>query len=498
MSAFKCSTTAAATTASEGRAHSHTVTATAPEDVVVDVRDVGAGDDGGAVGQGLEGRGGGEYADTEAISTVVAVADAVADAVSDAAPPQAAQVHNSQKETSKVKNGQEVDPQRNQQEQSRSPTAAAVGLSDVDIGRGVREAGEGGEAERKAESYAAGTGCDSEFHGHGRRRGTADAAVAATAAAAAVDVTVGGASGHSVSSLSLSSSSSSSPPLLAQDVAALECVAWRSLRDLHAMCASSARYPASASAPAVVVPGCSQSSGPRSPSSCSNRSDATGAAGNTSSNANAPNRLRLQVRTRGVLESLVAICAPFPWTPVDPPLGAVSAVEEGRTRQGCVVSDAAVGATSSTNPASADAAPPGDTMQIAGNTSVDMASAAAAAASASVTSGGCHSKAQRRGPQNCEHDHHHHHHHHHRGVSHAAAATIPRACNQRGAEEKGRNGRAKQEGARSRGDCGSGGREAMTESALAVLLTVLADEPRNRDYVLKMDGGAPLVSWWRL
>ncbi|CAN0053014.1 unnamed protein product, partial [Ectocarpus sp. 8 AP-2014] len=43
------------------------------------------------------------------------------------------------------------------------------------------------------------------------------------------------------------------------------------------------------------------------------------------------------------------------------------------------------------------------------------------------------------------------------------------------------------------GEGNGGGREAMTECALEVLLASLADEPDNRDHVLRIDGGAPLV-----
>ncbi|CAM9839959.1 unnamed protein product [Ectocarpus sp. 6 AP-2014] len=43
------------------------------------------------------------------------------------------------------------------------------------------------------------------------------------------------------------------------------------------------------------------------------------------------------------------------------------------------------------------------------------------------------------------------------------------------------------------GEGNDGGREAMTEYALEVMLASLADEPDNRDHVLRIDGGAPLV-----
>lgn len=490
ISGSKRSATAAAARAREGRITSHTDTASASEGGVVDIQDVVAKGDAGAVGGGRKGRGARGNVDTKV--TPIA-ATPVADAVSDAPPPpQADGKRKSHRETPKIKNGQEVEPQGPQLEQHR--TAASVGLSSVDIGRGERE-DRGVSLERGAEGCGAVIDRRSKnghvFDGADRRRGGS----AAAAGAAAAGVAACGASGRSGSSLS-SSSSSSLPSLspLAQDVAALEGAAWRSLRDLQAMCPSSPCYSASASAPAAVVPGCSQqSSPPRSPSACSNGSGTAGATEKTNSTANASHRLRRQLRARGVLDSLVAICAPFPWTPVDPPLGATSAVKEGGVLRGCADSGSgdssgvAVATTSSANPAGA-AALAGDTMRKADSTGVGTLSAD----SASDQSGGCNPGVQRAGSLNCEHDRQQHH--HYQGVSQAAMATVPLACNRRGEEENWRNVRAKKNGVGSSGDCRGGGREAMTESALAVLLAVLVEEPSNRAYVLKMDGGAPLVS----
>lgn len=489
--------TAAAARAREGTVCSDTVTAAASDGAVVDIRDVpvlAEGDDG-AVGEGRERHGEGDNLDSKAMSIAANVntqsmsiaTAAVADTATDAPPPppQAQGEHNSHRETPKIKNGEEVEPQQHQQEQRR--TAAAVGSYSVDIGRDEQEDG-GVSAEGEAEGCGAVTDRGSQncdvFDGDDRRRG-------GSATAAAAGVTAGDASGRSGPSLSSSPSSLlPSTSLLAQDVAALEGAAWRSLQDLHAMCPSPACYPASASASAMVaVPGCSQQPSPaRSPSSGSNGSGAAGATEKAVSTADAPHhRLRRQVRARGVLDSLVAICAPFPWTPVDPPLGTISAAKEGRSLRGCAVASsggAAVAATSSTNPAGAAAALPGDA-------GVDTGSA-------SDQSGGCYPETQRAGSHNCEHERHQHQ--HHQGVSQAAMATLPRAWKGgRAAEENGRSVRAKKNDAGSGGDCGSGGREAMTESALAVLLAMLAEEPSNRAYVLKMDGGAPLVSrWWCL
>lgn len=487
MSVSKFSATAAVTRATEGRVFSHTVAAAASERVV-GTRNVGAKDDGSGVGEGREGYEGEEYVDIEAISIAAAtVATAVVDTVADTAPPQAEGENNAQRETPKIKNGQEVEPQEHKKEQRE--TTAVVGLSSGDTGRGGREEG-GVITDCEAEGCIPVTGCGYKngnvFDGDGRRRGTAG-----VAAVVARGVAPAGASGRS--ELWLSPSSLPSPSLLAQDVAALERAALRSLLDLRTMCPVSACYSESASASTPVVPGCSQPSPPRFVSSCSNRSGATGATENKNSTANTPTRLRHQVRARGVLGSLVAICAPFPWTPVDPPLGKIPAVKEGQARRRCDVAGgvdrgAAIAATSSTNPAGA-AAIPRDTMRIADSTVVGIVSG-----SASGKPGPCQPGVERAGPKNCEHDHHQHS---HCGLSPAEMARLPRVCNGRVAEVNRRNGRAKQEGAGTSEDCDGGGREAMTESALAVLLAVL-EEPSNREEVLKMDGGAPLVSRWRL
>ncbi|CAM9983980.1 unnamed protein product, partial [Ectocarpus fasciculatus] len=93
-----------------------------------------------------------------------------------------------------------------------------------------------------------------------------------------------------------------------QGIAAIEAAAWRSLRDLHAMCpAAPAPFPSKAVSFTDVL---------SAPPSAKGGGSSAIAGATTTASENTAQRLRSQAKARGVLDSLVAICAPFPWTPV--------------------------------------------------------------------------------------------------------------------------------------------------------------------------------------
>jgi len=120
--------------------------------------------------------------------------------------------------------------------------------------------------------------------------------------------------------------------------------------------------------------------------------------------------------------------------------------------------------------------------------------AVAPAAVAMCERGGLQPGAQKAGDQRIEHND--------AGLF-QATVSIPRAHGreEKGAAEKdrkGRNARAAREAAPAGACGGGGGREAMVECALDVLLAVLEEEPGNREHVLRIDGGAPLVRGIRM
>ncbi|CAN0277937.1 unnamed protein product, partial [Ectocarpus sp. 12 AP-2014] len=246
-------------------------------------------------------------------------------------------------------------------------------------------------------------------------------------------------------------------------MAAIEAAAWRSLRDLHAMCPA-----ASAPSPSRAVSFTDVLSAPRS----ANGGGSSAVAGaTTTANENMALRLRSQAKSRGVLDSLVAICAPFPWTPVVPQLNAAAASEQEPAAAATAANPGVANACSTGLPSSSCSSSPSTPSTAGAGTGAGRATAA----STPTASMAFPSPA-------------------------GSTPTAPGGNGGSGGQDQGN--RAKKETAASgegaaasaaAGEGNGGGREAMTESALEVLLASLADEPDNRDHVLRIDGGAPLV-----
>lgn len=386
-----------------------------------------------------------------------------------------------------------------QEERLAAATATATdGENNFIVVRDGRQE-RGGSASAGGEADAVVAGCASE---EGHVSGT-NGIVGAVAAAASF------ASGISADSPPLRSES---PPLSSRDVAALEKAACRSLRDLRAMCSS-----AFSSAAAAPLP-----PPPPSSSSSSSSADGGGAAGanaeaRTSPRSSAAGRLCRQARLRGVLDSLASVCAPFPWTPVvTPSLNAVPTASGGaETVAGASPSPApGVDAAAAAATADSDSNLAGSCTESHGPSNAGPA-AAGAAARANVSwpsASGARQQdaapgrrgARKRPEEINDHDHAEDHRRDDPSseTMRAAAGTPPRS---KGGSETNNGGfggggsgssrrAASREVSGGAGGDGGVGREAMTESALDVLLVLLAEEPGNRDYVLKMDGGAPLVS----
>lgn len=300
------------------------------------------------------------------------------------------------------------------------------------------------------------------------------------------------------------------PPILREsspDMAALEAAAWHSLRDLRAICSSSSSPTAAAAA--GTVPGRPSPSSPGLPSSSASAVQNKGGR-----RAGSAHKLRGRVRAEGLLASLVSVCTPFPWTPVGPPLDSASAaaLPDRCTANGAVnrivaaplaAVDAAVDTTAAeeagASPGSTRAGPaaarnhPDDAADVAGSKAVAPAVVSAG------ERGGLQPGAQKVGDRRSEHDH---------PAPCQATASPPRAHGgeekeqeneeeneeEKGAAENGRKASRDTREAAPDGGCGGGGgREAMVECALDVLLAVLEEEPGNREHVLRIDGGAPLV-----
>lgn len=238
-----------------------------------------------------------------------------------------------------------------------------------------------------------------------------------------------------------------------QGMAAIEAAAWKSLRDLQAMCPAA---PVSFSSQAVSFTDF-LSAPPSANGGCSSAI----AGPTTTANEIITQRLRSQVKSHGVLDSLIAICAPFPWTPVAPQLNAAVVAER----------DPATAATAA-NPGVANACSTGrlpssscsSSPSAAGADAGAIASPAPAGSTPTAHGGNDGSGGREQGDK-------------------AKNETTTRG-----------EGAGASNAAGGVGEGNGGGREAMTESALEVLLASLADEPANRDHVLRIDGGAPLVS----
>lgn len=235
------------------------------------------------------------------------------------------------------------------------------------------------------------------------------------------------------------------PSLLARNVAASESAAWTSLLDLRGMCppvSFSASY--SWSCAVSLVESSSAPAAPRGPSTAAAVGDRTTAASAASATAGvrsgAAHKLHSQMKARGILDSLVVICAPFPWTPVAPWEDAESKVGDAKQRsRRSSAPAAAVGVDTTRDIGTRTSPPPSCTPsnnEPEGSPACADQSIAAHAVRGATTSGG---------------------------------SVV--------------------------GDAGSGGgREAMTEAALDTLLAALVDSPSNQEHVLRIDGGAALVS----
>eukprot|EP00752_Nemacystus_decipiens_P012178 g10796.t1 len=390
--------------------------------------------------------------------------------------------------------------------------AAGAGGHDIGLavtrdarGAGGRSTSDGGKAE------AAFVECVSEGHTSciDRMAGVVDAAAAVV-------------SGVSGDRLPLRSEPL---PCSSLEVAALEDAAWRSLRDLRVMCSSSFSS-ASASSPspspsAASVTGRQSAASPRPSASSSSpdRAPSTGtnATAKTSPGSSAEGRLCQQARLRGVLDSLVAICAPFPWTPaVSSSLDSAPAASNGTGAVGRAFPSPAAGvdAAAATVPPTAAAAAPCDsnlTYSCSASHGHDRVGPAAACAgtSADVSPSSANGMLQedavpgRREAENeleDKPDHVHAYDHPADHISSDAVATVGMPPRAEGGSEPiqrfndiGCGSGSTRRAASREASAGGVGREAMSESALDVLLALLAEEPRNRDYVLRIDGGAPLV-----
>ncbi|CAB1096330.1 unnamed protein product [Ectocarpus sp. CCAP 1310/34] len=248
-----------------------------------------------------------------------------------------------------------------------------------------------------------------------------------------------------------------------QGMAAIEAAAWRSLRDLQAMCpAASAPFPSRAVSFTDVF---------SAPPSANGGGYSAVAGATTTANENMAQRLRSQAKSRGVLDSLVAICAPFPWTPVVPQLNAAAASEQEPDAAATAANPGVANACSTGLPPSSCSSSPSTPSTAGASTGAGRAPAASTltASMAFPSPAG-------------------------------STPTAPGGNGGSGGQDQGN--RVKEETAASgegaaasaaAGEGNGGGREAMTESALEVLLASLADEPGNRDHVLRIDGGAPLV-----
>lgn len=200
---------------------------------------------------------------------------------------------------------------------------------------------------------------------------------------------------------------------LRADVPRLESAAMRSIRELRSMFASSP-----GSDPAATTSG------------------------------SAP--LQSQVRTRGILESLVALCAPFPWWPV--PLSASAHQPLPPLLPGVRVNS---------SPASGfvDSAVDVGVKQSAAPAAIDVVATSTSRSSDKGDPGNSGVRREDHTPE---------------------APPGPTSGSDRG-------------GTKARGGTvGGSGHEVLTESALGILLIAFV-EPKSRDHVLRIDGAAPLV-----
>ena len=250
----------------------------------------------------------------------------------------------------------------------------------------------------------------------------------------------------------------------AVDLPGLECAARRSLRELRAM-----SVPASAVTLAENGKVGSASSMP-----------ALGLASRSAATGGGKSRvLQEQLRARGVLESLVALCAPFPWVPVSVSL-AVARGGEGRPLGGLSRPRPSLAASLNGAPTlvpdpnmatSKGAGNSHSSSSLRGTMAPDYVAPVGMAAMNSVK-GGNPSVPQTRND----------------GAPRAESAPVSSENKKAAAKAVG----GMDSSGRGGGD--SCNREALTECALDALLTALS-EPRNRDHVLRVDGAAPIVRW---
>lgn len=256
-------------------------------------------------------------------------------------------------------------------------------------------------------------------------------------------------------------------PLLPLPV--LENAAARSIQDLRAM---------------LIPSSTSESKRDARDSSCAG----------SSSNIASAGHFWLQIRRRGVLESLVALCAPFPWSPVLsslPNVGQPSPSPCGDTNRDIGPELRACRSESASTPPTTRAGSGSN-------------AAAVAATSAATTTGapsrhgaGCERVGQveeeaERGPLPADSSN---------MVRLGPSASSPRSPPLSQPRKGGASPPKTAKGRKAVDDVGVGGlpvgaggrREWLMASALSVLCEALA-EPRNVDYLLVMDGAAPLVS----
>lgn len=176
-------------------------------------------------------------------------------------------------------------------------------------------------------------------------------------------------------------------------------------------------------------------------------------------------RLQLRVRQRGVLESLVCLCAPLPWTPV--PLASSSSISSPTQHRSST--SPSVAATSDILPDSG--VQPQRVVEGRGKGDASVCTVQSGVGASTSTCATTEALSRRK----CSDD----------SLGTRPGSPAPRTPS-RSAGNK--TARAKRGG----GSDGGRVREELTESSMGVLLKALGDAG-NREYVLKIDGTAPLV-----